>query len=275
MGIIQGTGIAGSIPRGEPYNPFEDRLYVPNTTTIQSVVDIASAGDTIYIEPGDYAETVTISTDNLTLIGTGQRGSVAVAPAGANDIAVVIDGTTSGRVEEVTLINIGGEGAGTGGGLHVKGDIRRFSAYGCKFEGGTFGLKLESTAAGAIADSRFEDCEFVWTGTGVHITASGGGDPVTQSYFRDCVFHNNTARMMLSDVSHTTGLIVKDSIFSLEEDASQPTSEFVKVDVASSEGLFAGNYFALATMAVADLAIAAGVLWVGNVTEAGVGGRPA
>lgn len=244
-------------------------------STIGQAMTNAQANDAIHIAAGDYDEVVTINKDNLTLIGVGPRGSVAVAPSGANDIAIVIDGTgAGGRVEEVSLTNIGGEGKGTGGGLHIKGDIRRLRFYGCKFEGGTFGVKLESTALGAVSDLHFDDVEFAWTTRGLHITASGGGDPVTNIWVREGIFHNNSLKWILADVAHTTGLIVKDSVFDLEEDGSAAASNQLDVAVASSQGIFSNNSFALATMAVAKLAIAAGILWVGNKTEAGVGGRP-
>lgn len=272
MGIIEGgVVIEDGIPRS--VNPFGKTRRVQAGTTIQSVINAASAGDVIYIDAGDYDEAVTITTDNLTLVGIGSRGAVAIAPSAANAKAITIDGTAS-RIEEVTLVNIGGEGNGTGGGLHVKANIRRLRFAGCKFEGGVFGAKLESTAAGSVGDVIFDDVEFAWTTTGLHLTASGGGDPVTNVQVRRSLFHNNTGRCILSDVAHTTDLTVSDCIFAGDEAAAAPTNEFVKVDVASTSGLFARNSFYLATMAVAKLAIAAGVLWVGNTTEAGVGGRP-
>lgn len=275
MAIIEaGVVIEGGIPRS--LNPFATVRRVPSGTTIQSVVNAAVAGDIIAIEPGDYDEQLSIVKDNLTLVGLGGRGAVAIAPSAANPTAIKIDGSgAGGRVEEVTLINIGGEALGTGLGLHILSDNRRHRFYGCKFEGGTSAVKLESDATGALGDSRFEDCEFAWTTRGLHITASGGGDPITQTYLRDCLFHNCSAKWILSDVAHTTGLWVKRCLFALEEDASAPAANQLDVAIASSEGIFADNEFAIATMAVANLAIAAGILWVGNKTEAGIGGRPA
>ena len=275
MGIIEGgVVILDGIPRS--FNPFGKTRRVQSGTTIQSVVNAAAAGDVIYIDGGDYDEQVSITKDNLTLVGVGSRGAVAIAPTAANPKAITIDGTgAGGRVEEVTLINLGCEGSGTGGGLHVKGDIRRIRFYGCKLEGGAFGCKLESTAQGSVGDLRFEDCEFAWTTTGLHLTASGGGDPVTNVYVRGGLFHYCSAEWILSDVAHTTGLWVAESLFAKEEDASAPVAGQLDVAVASSEGLFAGNFFDLATMASATLVIASGIRWVGNMTEAGVGGRPA
>lgn len=277
MAIIQGgVVIQDGIPR--PVDPFARVRHVRSGETIQSAVNAAAAGDIIYIDAADYDEQVSITKDNLTLVGLGSRGAVAIAPSAANGIAITVDGTgAGGRVEEVTLINIGGEGNGNGGGIHVKGNIRRLRAYSCKFEGGVFANKLESTGADplTVADSRFEDCEFAWTTTGFDIVVSGAGDPVTQTLLRHCLFHNCSGKWLRALTVHTTGLWVYDCIFAREEDASAPVASSIDVQIANSEGIFAGNYFALATMDVATLSIAAGILWVGNMTEAGIGGRPA
>lgn len=279
MGVINTpNALPGSIPRELLANPFKSRRYVNSGATIQAAIDAAAAGDIILIEPGDYNEALSVTKDNLTFIGLGPPGSVAVAPSAANAVAWTIDGTgAGGRVEEVALYNVGGEGNGTGGGLHLKGNIRRFRAQDCKFEGGAFGAKLESTGADplTVADTRFENCEFSWTTTGLHLSVTGAGDPVTQTFLRGCLFHNCSSEWILSDGAFTTGLWVRGCVFAREEDASAPVAGQLDVAVAGSEGIFANNYFALATMASATLVIAAGILWVGNVTEAGVGGRPA
>lgn len=273
MGVIEGgVVIEGGIPRS--LNPFATVRRATVASTIQSVLNAAVAGDIIAIEPGSYPEALSIVKDNLTLYGLGGRGQVALAPAAAV-AAIVVDGTgAGGRVEGVTLINVGGEGNGVGGGLHVKGNIRRIRFHRSKFEGGTFGAKLESTGAGAVGDVHFDDCEFAWTTRGLHITTSGGGDPVTNLWVREGMFHNCSAKWIFSDVAHTTGLLVKKCSFAKEEDASAPAAAQLDVAVANSEGLFDRNSFDLATMAVATLSIAAGIRWVGNATEAGIGGRP-
>jgi len=53
--------------------------YADPSTTIQGAVDAASVGDTIYLYPGTYAETVDIETSGLSIIGNscnGQRPSL-------------------------------------------------------------------------------------------------------------------------------------------------------------------------------------------------------
>lgn len=238
--------------------------------TIQAAVDAAAAGDRIIIAPGDYAEAVTITKDNITLLGTGARGAVAIAPGG-NGIAVLIDGTDA-RVEEVHLVNIGGEGAGTGGGLHVKGNIRRLRFTACKFEGGAFGAKLESTAAGSVGDVIFRDCEFCWTTTGVSVLSSGGGDPVTQVNFEDCWLHNCSADGIKSTVSAPTNLRIKGCTFDDDEAGTAPTGKYVDAQVAGTSGILAGCYFPAAVngakVLVAATCIVLGCWFTGGANTA-------
>lgn len=274
MSVIEGgVVIEGGIPRS--LNPFATVRRVLSGGSIQTAHDAAVAGDIIAIEPGEYDEAVVITKNNLVIVGLGVEGAVAVAPSASDGIAWTIDGTAGARVKEVGLVNLGGEGNGNGGGLHIKGDIRRIRLAGGKYEGGTFGMKLESTAQGSVGDIRMRKTELGWTTRGLHITASGGGDPVTNVRGHKLLLHNCSAKWILSDVAHTTGLWITKTYFAKEEDASAPVAGQLDVAVASSEGLFAGNYFDLDTMAVATLVIAAGIRWVGNMTEAGVGGRPA
>ena len=217
--------------------------------TIQAAHDAALAGDRVLIAPGDYDETVTITKDNLTFKGMGARGAVAVAPSAANGIAWVIDGTTAtGRVEEVQLINVGGEGGGTGGGLHVKGNVRRFRATGCKFEGGAFGAKIESTGADplTVGDTIIRDCEFAWTDRGIDIVVSGAGDPVTQLRVEYCWFHNCAADGIRAITVHTTNLQVIGCQFDDDEAGTAPTGLYIDAQVASTTGIIAGCYFPVA-----------------------------
>lgn len=63
--------------------------------SIQAAIDAASPGDTILVEPGTYAEALTITTDDLTL--KGSRGTVLTPPATADNLCVtVFEGAVSG-----------------------------------------------------------------------------------------------------------------------------------------------------------------------------------
>lgn len=241
--------------------------------TIAGAISAAVAGDIIFIAPGSYDEQVVITKNNLTIVGVVGRGAVGIAPAAADAKAILIDGTLGARIQGVTLINIGGEGNGTGGGLYIKGDIRRIRTYGCKFEGGAFGAKLESTAQGSVGDLILDDVELAWTTTALHITGSGGGDPVTNVYVRDSLLHNYDTGV-LNDATFTSDLWVKKCLFARKESGVVPANHFVNI-MAGASGIFADNDFDHDTMAVAKMVIPTAIRWVRNATEAGIGGRPA
>lgn len=262
----------GQFGRGDSFDhPFQ---------TITEALAAAQDGDMIFVGPGSYNEAITITQDNLVLVGCGGRGQAAVAPSASNAVAITVSGTSSARTAGVTLINIGGEGNGTGGGLLVTGNIRRFRAYGCKFEGGAYAVKLKSSAQGSVADTWIEDCELAWATVGLYLDNSGGFDPVTQTMFRNNLIHNITADGVLADDSFHTDLWIRDNTFGNLEDATEPT-QYLDIDVAGTTGIVTGNRFATTIHASAKMAIAAGVLYVGNFAQAegpatggGTSGRP-
>jgi hypothetical protein len=248
--------------------------------TITLAVAAAQAGDTILIAPGSYVESVTITTSNISLVGCGNRGDVSVVPSVANATAIKVQGTAT-RTAGVTLINVGAETNGTGIGFHVLGNTRRIRAYGCKFEGGTDAMKLESDATGSVGDTRFVDCEICWATNGVHLTASGGGDPVTQTLFQGCLLHNLVTDCIKNVTVHSTNLWIDSNIFDNQEDGTQPT-QFLDIAVASTTGYVTNNVFATTVFSTAKFGIATGVLFSNNISQAenpsaavgGTAGRP-
>lgn len=248
--------------------------------TIQDAVDAADSGDVILIAPGSYDEAVTVTTSGLTFLGVGNKGSIGIAPSATNAIAMTVDGTTGTRVSGITLVNVGLEGNGTGGGLYVKGDIRRFRAFNCKIEGGAFAVTLESTAEGDVADTILAGNEFCWTTTAVSIVVSGGGDPVTQTQIYGNMFHNYTTDGIVNSGAHSADLWIENNTFANQEDGTEPT-QYLDIAVANTTGLVTNNRFATTILDATKLAIAAGVMWVGNYAQAegpstggGTAGRP-
>lgn len=237
---------------GRPTSPMK---------TIQAAHDAASAGDTLVLAPGSYDEEVTLSKNNILVIAPSGRGSAFVAPSGSNKTAVTVTG------DDVTLINVGCEGDGTGGGLHLQATTR-FRAHGCKIEGGAVACKLESLAASAVGDTIFEDCEFAWATDGVNFVVTGGGDPVTQTRFINCLFHNIVTAGIEAVTTHTADCWLVDCVFAAQEDGTEPT-DYLLLNVASTTGLVTGCRFATATNAATTLNIAAGVFWMANATNAG------
>lgn len=247
--------------------------------TLTKAVAVAVSGDVVVVAPGSYDEALVIDVSGVTFVGAGRRGSASVAPSTVDAVAITVDGSAA-RVSGVQLLNLGAEGNGTGGGLHVKGDIRGFRAYGCKFEGGAFAAKLESTADGDVADTILQDNEFAWTTTALDIVVSGGGDPVTQTLVKGNLFHNYTDDGVVNSGAHSADLWIVENVFANQEDGSEPT-QYLDIDVASTTGVVTGNKFATTVLAAAKLALAAGVLFVGNYAEAegpatggGTSGRP-
>ena len=246
---------------------------VTKYNTIQEMLNAAVSRDLCIIgpNPDGYDEAVTLAAgaDNLTIVGMGNRGAVAIAPAAANAKALTINGDGATRINDLTLINIGLEGNGTGGGLHVKGNIRRIRAYGCKFEGGAFAAKLESTANGSVGDTILDDVELAWATDALLIDVSGAGNPVTQTRLKNSLLHNYSSRGVRVVNAFSADLWITKNIFARQEDGTQPTNEYIKADFAGTTGFVAENSFATPTNAIGKLAIAAGVIWGPNGTEAG------
>lgn len=268
---------AGILAGGYPF--AENNWYVGSGTpltaskranTIQAALDNMVNRDILFIGPGSYDEQVVwpIGLNNVTVIGGGNRGDVSIAPSGTNKTALKIEGTAT-LTEGVTLINVGCEGDGTGGGLHVLGFIRKFRAYGCKFEGGAFAAQLQSNAAGAIGDTILEDIELAWATDALLIAVTGAGDPVTQTYLRNSLLHNYTSRGVRVTNTFTGDLWITKNVFARQEDGTQPTNEYIKADIAGTTGFVSENSFATPTNAATKLAIATNVIWGPNGTEAG------
>lgn len=240
-------------------------------STIQQAVTNAPAGSVIFIAPGAYDESVSIS-KSLTLIGCGPRGSVFIEPsaAGAEGLQVTAD--------DVTLINVGVDGDDTADYALNVNAAARFRAKGCKFElGGGTGpaVLLNGTDDGQAADAIFEDCEFAWAGTGIQFDDSGYGYP-TQIRVVRCRFHNlTTAGLGVAASGLVKNLALLDSDFDNLEDGTAPT-DYILLSDNGNTGIVSGNRFATATNATGVLTIGTGLKWATNYTEAGAStARPA
>lgn len=274
--IAGGITIEEGIPR--PVNPFGRTRVVPSGTTIQSAVDAADSGDVIYVEAGEYDESVTIgpTKTNLTLIGIGGRGAVFIAPTTANPTALTVN------AEDFTLINVGCEGDGTGRGLKVTG--ARFRAYGSKFEGGAEacrfgpGTDAQITAAthGDAGDGLFDDCEFAWSTRGLMIAASDYG-AVTQLLIRNCRFHNlSTAHIdevgagggVTASIQYRN-LEISDCLFDDDEGGAAPTAFIILNDDNGNDGIVTRCAFPSAIAGGKNL-VSTALHWVANYHTGGV-----
>lgn len=280
MGIIQGGVVirGGTVIEGAA-SPFGSERYVNTGVTIQSVLDGAAAGDTIYIQPGEYVEAVTVARakSNLTIVGLGNRGSTFVAPTATNATALTI------LADDVTVINLGCDGDGTGSGVINYG--RRTRMYGCKIEGGTNGLKatlgtdaqITAGTHGKGDDCWFVDCEFAWNTNGVQLVASDYG-AVTQARFRGCTFHDNTA----ADFEESGGSVdirfrdldIGDCTFLRQEDGTEPTKYLSLNDDNGNKGVVHGCSFPSALTGGKNL-VSTGLIWAGNLHTGGLStGQP-
>jgi hypothetical protein len=270
MSIIQGgVVIHEGIPRS--LNPFGRWRLVPLGASIQNVVNASEANDTIYIAPGAYDEAVVVpvTKPNISLIGVGGRGSVFLNPAAVNAVALTV------KASDVSLVNVGGEGNGSGGGLLVSdtSDLRRFRAYGCKFEGGAFAAKVRSDgAANSIGDVLLEGCELCWTETALLLQSINGSDPVTQLRIINNLLHNFSSRGVHVDTVQVADLWMEHNTFARQEDGSEPTNEYVLANVGGTTGRLAGNHFP-AAKATGKIVVDALVVKSGNFYTDGVEGQ--
>ncbi len=281
MSALNGFGVHGNVPsivssmggRRVALVAGPSRRY----TTIQAAITAASNGDQIFVDPGEYAENVTIphTKQNLMLVGMGGRGSVA--------IQALTDGVAiTNMARDITLVNIGGEGDGTGGGIKTYG--RRFRAYGCKFEGGaiaaefTLGTDAQITAGTHDKgdDTLCEDCEFAYAALGVKFTATDYG-ALTQNFFKKSYFHS------LPDASfeeagpsadvHYRGLLIDECIFGAgdEETDALPTKWISLDDDNANDGVLSRCVFPDILAGGRNL-MSTKLLSIGNFFVAGIGG---
>ena len=247
--------------------------------TVQAAVDAMSAGDVLFVGPGEYDEAVTIAPakSNIIIACPFGRGSAFIAPSAANSTAV------TNNADDVSVFNIGMDGDGTGSGFVNTG--RRMRAKGCKIEGGTVGFKatlgtdaqITAGTKGKGDDCWLHDCEIAWNTKGVEIVASDYG-AVTQLRFRDCVFHDNTA----ADFEESGGSVdirfrdldIGRCLFNRQEDGTEPTAYILLSDDNGNKGVVRGCHFPTALAGGKNL-VSTGLIWHGNFHTGGLStGQP-
>lgn len=257
--------------------------------TIQKAVDVIqdqynSRGIIFIAENADgYDEAVTIDRaegSSIILFGNGGRGSVFIAPSTTNATAL------TNHTDDVTLVNVGCDGDGTGNGLTNTGS--RFRAYGSKFETDT-GAAIQMTlgtvaqeAAGTRgrgADCLFEDCETAWATDGVLLTCTDYG-AVTQVYFRRCKHANHTNYFNESVGSGGSAAVlfrnleISDGVFDDPEDGTAPTAFILLNDDNGNTGIVTRNSFPSAINSGKNL-VSTALHWVSNYHTGGIStGQP-
>jgi hypothetical protein len=166
--------------------------------TLTYALTKVSSGDVIYLAPGRYDESPTISRslNHITIIGTNGRGAAYIDPSTED-----ADGLTV-HADDVTLINVGVAAEDeTSGNYSLQVTGSRFRAYGCKIEGGEQQIRIgPGTVAqeaagthGVAGDCLFYDCEVCWGTTGVMLVCTDYG-AVTQLRIERTRFHNLTSK---------------------------------------------------------------------------------
>lgn len=239
----------------------------------------------ILMAPGEYDEVVTISrptaeSANMTIVGAGPRGSVYVATSTTNGVAM------TNHADDVTFINVGLDGDGTGAGLINTGS--RMRAYGCKIEGDdiacqmTLGTVAQEAAGtrGTGADCLFSDCEFAWATRGVLVTCTDYG-AVTELFISGCYFHDHSAAAIDESVGSGgsaavlfQGVRIDSCIFNDLEDGTAPTAFILMNDNNANAGIVTKCSFPSAINSGKNL-VSTALHWVSNFHTGGVStGQP-
>jgi len=249
-------------------------------TTIGAAVAAAVSEDVIFVAPGEYEELVVIphSKPNLQIIGLGGRGSVFVA-ATTDGVAV------TNLADDTTLVNIGCEGDGAGGGLVNSG--RRLRAHGCKIEGGAIACTLTMGTVAQIAalthsdgsDCLLEDCEVCWADLGIVLAASDYG-AVTQPFIKNTYFHSlpdaSIAESGAAADVRFRGLVVDGCTFGPgdEDTHALPTAWILLNGDNANDGVVTRCAFPAALNSGLNL-VSTTLLWTGNLHPAGLStGQP-
>lgn len=249
--------------------------------TVAKAISVAAAGDSIALAQGDFSEadiTIPRALRGLTIIGQSGRGGSAIATSTTNGTCL------TNLANDVTLINVGLAGDGSGGGLKNYGD--RFRGHGCKIEGGAIGalmtlgtvVQIAALTHGKGADCLFEDCEFCWSSAaGIKITASDYG-AVTQLFVRRCKFHNLSAAHFEESGGSVNirfrNLEITDCVFDDDEGGAPPTKFISLNDDNGNDGIVSGCRFPTALNGGLNL-VSSILTWVGNLHPAGLStGQP-
>ena len=287
LGTLQVGGGEFAVPSGTHFyadpagsNTQGGRSWAEPKQTITAALALMSAGDILHLAPGEYDEEVTIARtlSKITIIGHGGRGACFNNPTGTNKTAF------TNHADDVTFLNVGCDGAGTGGGMVNTGS--RFRAYGCKFEGGanalilTLGTVAQEAAGthGVGADCLIDDCEFAWSSAaGIKLVATDYG-AVTQIFVRRCKFHNLSAAHFEESGGTASirfrNLEISDCVFDDDEGGTPPTKFISLNDDNGNDGIVTRCSFPT-TLAGGLNLVSTALHWVSNYMTGGIStGQP-
>lgn len=257
-------------------------------TTLAAAITAAGARDTILVLPGRCTEgalSIARAKSNLTIIGLGGRGAAYLQPSTAAQAGLEV------LADDFSMFNFGVAGADTAAAYALRVYGSRFRAYACKLEGAAAQLiygpgttaQVAADTYGAGGDAILHDCELAWGTNGIVLTSSDYGS-ATQVRVEDSLFHNLTGTHVDENDVGGSGvgrdIWVIGNTFARDEVGAEPT-QYIDLDSVGTTGVVAHNRFATTVHASALIALAAGVLYVGNqceqegpATGGGTAGRP-
>jgi len=284
-GIAEIVGLA--IPAGNDYyldangdNNRSGRAFTSAVSTFTKALSLMTSGrgDRLFVRPGDYAETeINADVADAQIIGLGANGAVGITPAsGVKGMRITANDTVlrNIRIEGVSDSDYGlSIGDFDNGVLGVR-------VVGCLLRNGSHATNPAVIIHGA-GDLYLVGNDIAWAGIGVQFEGGSEGYP-TQIFTLGNHFHNLTAQWLAQAVAPgavDNGKVVNinliANVFDNLEDGTAPTGVSIELDHTGTTGLVADNTFARSTNTSGAFAIASGVLWVANKTEAGVStGRP-
>lgn len=257
-------------------------LVGPNTSistsdfaTVTEALSVAKAGDTIMLQPGIYNETVTVSLDNITLVGLGNVLNTTVGyeygGTASDQAALVVTG------KNCTVMNIDFSGGATAAeGVAITGD--GFKAYNCKFEmqnDAGVALKFAPTAVAGYTGSiaTIEACEFAWAETGIQTSTDTSS--TTQCKILNCQFNNLSVECIgEANADSVRNFVVQGCTFDTMEDGTAPSGGYIVMSGNTSTGVVTQCAFPTATNS-GENAVGTKIIWVSNFHTDGIStGQP-
>jgi hypothetical protein len=248
--------------------------------SLQSAIDLTAPGDTIYIGPGVYDESVIIPAGlaGLSIIGVGPTGSIEFAPSDLHASSII------NNSDNVLLQNVKMTCPDTTSSVALTNTGAGFRCMGCVMQGGAMqvlqgpGTVTEINAlyptAGTGNDAIYYDCVLQNGPSGVTLQGTDYGPP-SSVVFASCRFLKLTSsafeekNLLGSPASQFRNLLIKDCTFEPAEDGTEPTAYILLDDDNGNSGMVTGCHFTVALNSGKNL-VSTKVIWVGNFHPAGL-----